>query len=152
MSAAHIAHHCTLATCLGTVGMFAHVLVAAMLCLHSRCDSDNAAKPDQTKNGIPSIATIHDRDSGFGWGDMTNRVQNSCRVTNKASRERQRPENSRHLPLLQLATRQNVHNIAVLHDISLAFQSICAFCFGVLHRAGGHEVGKADDFGTDESL
>src|SRR5207248_7731890 len=47
--------------------------------------------------------------------------------------------------------RQNVHDIPVLHDVRLAFQSIHPMAFRLLHGAEAFEIVVADNFAADEA-
>jgi hypothetical protein len=47
---------------------------------------------------------------------------------------------------------QNVHDVAVLHDVRLSFQPVDAVVLGLLHRADFLEVVVANHFRADEAL
>src|SRR5262245_51543657 len=55
-------------------------------------------------------------------------------------------------PLRELLVRQNVHDVAILDDVDLAFQAIDALGLGLFHRADSLELFKGNDLGADETL
>src|SRR5581483_298565 len=53
--------------------------------------------------------------------------------------------------LLQSGAGEDVHDVAVLHEVGLALQPVDAVLLGLLHRAEAAEVVVADDLGADEA-
>jgi hypothetical protein len=59
---------------------------------------------------------------------------------------------SKKAPPGQPPPSEDVHDVAVLHDVGLAFQPVDAVVLRLLHRADAAEVGVGDHLGADEAL
>src|SRR5260370_19679638 len=51
----------------------------------------------------------------------------------------------------QLGGSQDVHDVAILNDISFAFQSVHSMCLRFLHGADAFEVVEGHDLGADKA-